>query len=580
MSLILYDAAETVFENNGIGVLPDAVSARVYREINGAYELTLKYPTTGLHAEHIRDRSIILTKPDPETQQQPFRVYRIVPVSKGTVTVYARHLAYDMAGIPVAPFTAESLDRALVAIKDNAVVECPFTFSTDKIVGSPLTVQTPKSIWNLLGGSTGSLLDAYGGEYEFDRYNITLRNRLGMDRGVSIRYGKNLTSLEQDRNCANCYTGVYPYWESLEGDVVQLPEKILSADGNYGYTKIITLDLSDAFETAPSEDQLRSRAQKYMQDNQIGIPDVSWKIEFIPLEQTQEYKDIAILERVGLGDTVSVDFPWMGISTESRVVATDYDVLRDRYNDVTIGSVKNSFAQTIVHQQQQINQKPSSDFLQKVVMAEKTAREEAVNRLASALAESAGFFQTDVQQSDGSTVRYLHDKHMLAESTNVVKITAEAWGFSTDGGNTYPFGWQVTGDMVIKLLAAEGIDAEQIRVRNLIAEKLNSVLDRSRVAVDGAKIIFLTDEIATMEIFQAEGAPILYMYDIENGVQKNNTELSSHHLKIGGTSVSPAFEVSVANEKTRMNIGDGTGVLIVRWKNNGDGTFTLIGEYT
>lgn len=371
---ILYPETETAFTTNGIGFLSDTIRARVLETLNGSFELELTYPLSGLHAEEITDRRVILAKPDPISDPQPFRIYRINPVSRGTVKVYARHIAYDLMGIPAQPFTAESAADAMAALNSAAVVDCPFTFSTDKSVAAKLSSAVPKAIWKLLGGSEGSILDVYRGEYQFDKYHVKLLSRRGADRGVSIRYGKNLSTLEQDRNCANVCTGVYPYWVSTEGELVQLAEKVLYAGGEYAFVKILDLDLSEKFEEKPTQEALAAMARKYMKDNAIGVPDVSWKVEFVQLEQTEEYKDLAILERVTMGDTVSVLFPAMGVNASARVVETDFDPILERYNTVTLGKVKASLADTIAKQnasiqkqQQQINKKPGAEEITGII---------------------------------------------------------------------------------------------------------------------------------------------------------------------------------------------------------------------
>ena len=98
----------------------------------------------------------------------------------------------------------------------------------------------------------------------------------------------------------------------------------------------------------------------------------------------------------------------------------------------------------------------------RLVKKERSAREEAVKILEDTLKESSGLYETSVPQEDGSIITYLHDKPTLAESKNVIKFTAEAIGVSNDGGKTYPFGFQLTGTMIAKLLYAEGINADFI----------------------------------------------------------------------------------------------------------------------
>ena len=98
----------------------------------------------------------------------------------------------------------------------------------------------------------------------------------------------------------------------------------------------------------------------------------------------------------------------------------------------------------------------------RLVEKEKNARELAIKKLQESLSVGSGLFATYVQQEDGSTISYFHDKGTLEESKNVIKITSEAIGVSNDGGNTYPFGFQLTGTMITKLLYAEGINANYI----------------------------------------------------------------------------------------------------------------------
>lgn len=98
----------------------------------------------------------------------------------------------------------------------------------------------------------------------------------------------------------------------------------------------------------------------------------------------------------------------------------------------------------------------------KLVKKEQTARERAIQNLEESLSIGSGLFATYVKQEDGSTISYFHDKAKLEDSTNVIKITSEAVGVSNDGGKTYPFGFQLTGTMITKLLYAEGINADFI----------------------------------------------------------------------------------------------------------------------
>ena len=181
MKPILYDADRTSFPagvDNGLGVLADAMSCKVTQELNGQYELELHYPVEGIHYGEIALRAILRATVGPDGKLQPFRVYRIVPGMNGTAAIYARHIAYDLGGYVVSPFTATDAPSAVAGIKSHALpAGMPFTLGTDKTTVAALSVMVPTSAWGLLGGQRGSLLDVYGGEYEFDEWVVRLLTR-------------------------------------------------------------------------------------------------------------------------------------------------------------------------------------------------------------------------------------------------------------------------------------------------------------------------------------------------------------------------------------------------------------------
>lgn len=354
MKPILFPTTEMDFASNGIGILTDAVSCFVDAEVNSIYELEMQYPVDGIHFEAISKNMIILAKPDPVAEPQPFRIYRISKPIGGNVKVYARHIAYDMAGIPISPFNAESAQEAMSGLKENAAVSCPFSFETDKNVTGTIEIATPNDGWSIMGKSSGCILSVYGGEYEFDRFSIRLLERLGADSGVSIRYGNNLKSFEQDENCGEVYTGIYPYWKGKDGTIVSLSEKVVPAEGTYDHIKIKPVDLSKYFDAEPTQEQLRDKAKIYIRDNEIGIPKVSWTISYVKLSQTEEYKNTTLIDDVRLGDSITVIFPKMNVHVTSRVVKTRYNVLYDRHENISVGSVKQTISDTIAKQSQEV----------------------------------------------------------------------------------------------------------------------------------------------------------------------------------------------------------------------------------
>lgn len=366
---VLYGEKENEFLSNGIGKLTEAVSCEVTEERNGMFELVMQYPVSGARYPDLKMDALILAEPGDGRTRQAFRIYKISKPIGGIVTVSAEHISYQLSHIPVAPFSAGKVGEALTGLKGYAVEECPFEFWTDKGTDADFSVSVPKSLRACLGGSEGSILDVYGGEYEFDNYTVKLYQERGEDAGVTLRYGKNITDLTQEENISSVVTGVYPYWTGGEDQYLELPEKMIHAEGaeNYSFPRTIPLDCSSDFEEMPTEEQLRGKAASYIKQNGIGVPKVSIKISFTALWQTEEYKEIAPLERVRLCDTVRVEFAKLGISAKAKVIKTKYNVLLDRYDSIELGEARSNLATTIAGQQATIEERTSVNFLRRAV---------------------------------------------------------------------------------------------------------------------------------------------------------------------------------------------------------------------
>lgn len=348
MKPILYSSTETAFTNLGIGVLADAISCYVTEERNGSYELTMTYPVTGQFADRIQPRSLILAQPNATDQHQPFRVYKIQKSMSGhTITVNAEHISYDLAGYAVAPFVAGDIQAALSGLTSNCITgNCPWTLQTTRSTAATFTVTEPASIRSWLGGRQGSLLDVYGGEWHFDRFTASLENNRGSDSGARILYGKNLLTLEQEEECSNLYSHVYPYYKGEDGTVVTGSLVQVAA---VSYTRVLVVDFTEEWaeaEEPPTSAELTIRAGRYIAQNNLATPKVNLKLDFAQLQD--------IRERVGLCDIVTVYFERFGVSAAAECVKATWDVLRERYSSIELGDMKTSLADTIVNAQQDI----------------------------------------------------------------------------------------------------------------------------------------------------------------------------------------------------------------------------------
>lgn len=366
MDIRLFDSKETEFSSLGIGALSDAVSAIVTEERNGLYELEMDYPDTGIRFSDLAAERILTCKPNPYSEKQAFRIYKITKPINGISTIYARHISYMLSYIPVSPFTVDSCGAALSALKSHSVVNNPFEFWTDKETTGQMIVSKPKSIRSLLGGQENSILDNYGsGEYEFDNFTVKLYKHRGESRGVTLRYGKNIIDIRQEENCENLETGIYPYWYSEDQGLREVDGRVIHADGVFPYEKIKTVDFTSEWQAMPTSKELEDRARRYMRDNKIGVPKVSIKVSFTDLSDDSEIKS---LESVRLCDTLTVIFPKLGVKAENvEVVKTTYNVLTDKYESVEVGEPRTTLADTIADQSKTIAKKPDSSWMEDTV---------------------------------------------------------------------------------------------------------------------------------------------------------------------------------------------------------------------
>lgn len=481
----LYEAGTLTFTNNGLGSLIDAKECLV-KQAFGVMELEMQYPVSGRLFHELTYQRIILAQPEPLKDPQPFYIYRINAPMGGVVKVYAKQVCYKLDGCPVRPFTASTATEAMEKLKSNAMTDHPFSFETDVDSNGSLSVTKPTATWSLLGGAEGSVLDTFGGEYEFDQYTVRLLTRRGMDRGVSLRYGKNLQTLEQDANCAGCYTGVVPYWVNTHTGKATYAEPVL-AEGNFGYSRVLPVDFTDKFSSKPSDAKLKEQAAQYIKDNNIGVPNVSLKVKFVPLEQTEELSHLALLTRVQFGDTVHVYFPELDIDVSSRIVETTYDCLRGRYKEVTIGEVKHSLANLIVGQQKQIEKIPQGTALQ-IAMAQ------ATQAITGAKGGAVRLFDTD--GDDMPDTIYVADNADPAQAVHVWRFNWAGWGYSPNGYDG-PFTMAATieggfvadfitaGNLNASLLKTGTLNANLVKVINLSAESITTgKLSVDRLDVD------------------------------------------------------------------------------------------------
>lgn len=547
MKPVLYSSTETAFTSNGLGVLNDTISAVVREERNGAYELTMEYPADGIHFSDISARCMILAKPNPTDSPQPFRIYRITKPIGGIVTIYAQHISYDLSGVAVSPFSANTLAEAISAMQSHALPsDQPFTLTTDMNKGTGLSITTPASFRAMMGGQENSLVDIYGGEYSYDKYSISLNANRGEDRGFTLRYGKNLTSFEQDENCAAVYSHIYPYWTdgttTIEVNNGKYGKLVPTTGTELPYTKILPKDLSSYFENQPTSSDLLITAKTYASKAQLGVPKVSLTVSFAQLEENG-------IDRVNLCDTVTVVFPKMGVNAKAKVVTAEYDVLLERYTTLEIGSSTQGIADTIASQQYQIESIPSSAGMQEAIL-------KATAWITGTVGAGKVVFVRN-QNGDPTAIKIVSTtKPEGAAYYPMWIISAGGIGYSTDGGATISnIGLTADGHIVA--------DTINLNTANISGQLSASNIDATNLHVQSANIDGdITADAINLSTASISGTLSASYIDVDSITVKNANIESLYASKIiggaqGGHIASGAIS-DASNPLSELNVSDFT----------------------
>lgn len=442
---VLYPPNAADFSTFGIGTLTDTISCEVTEERNGLFECLLKYPITGQHYGRIAKECIIKAKPNDTAKPQAFRIYRITKPLNGIVSIYGQHISYDLANVPVMPFATESRSPQLI-LSQLFAGDSRFTGWTDYSEAKPFSVTQPKSVRACLGGSEGSMLSKWHGEFEWDNFTVKLHTHRGHKTGVVIEYGKNLTALEQDEDNSGVYTQLLPYAvftaEGAENEtVVTLPEETLPiVSAEMMREKTLIMDFTDRFDsgTAITEETLRAAANDYIRDNPLGAAIPTVKVSFEPLWKQPEYA--ALLERVNLCDTVAIRHSALGVSVSAMVVQTVYDCLAERYTSIILGSEKSSMITTISEVQSSVNK------VQITVGRFPKLLQTAIGNATSLITGQSGGYVVLHGDENGQPYELLIlDAPSIEEAVNVWRWNVSGLGFSHNGYNG-PYETAVTAD--------------------------------------------------------------------------------------------------------------------------------------
>lgn len=567
----------TVPNDYGLGALSDCISCTITEERNGAYELTMTYSADGIHAEDIEPNRFIKAKPNYTDDPQLFRIYKVGKTMNGQFTVSAQHISYDLSGKLILDGSAGSCVAAC-ALLDNKAGN--FTITTDKATQATFSVSEPSSVRSWFGGKEGSLLDVYGGEWQYDNYTARLLNARGTDRGVTIRYGKNLTQLSQELDMSNLVTGIVPYYIDTNGN------KTVGALAPTGLTldvpREVAIDFSqdvDPESSTPIATQLANLATRYKNNNNLTSFMNSITLDFVQLE--------SLTERVDLCDTVHIYFEALGISASAKCISTTWDVLADRYISTTFGDARTNIADTLAAQAKELVNTPT-----------KAEMNRATQLITGNL---GGYVILHDSNGDGLPDEILiMDTPDIGTATKVWRWNKNGLGYSNNGYQG-PYGLAMTSDGEINAnFIKAGIISDvqgnstidmtngEANLKDLKAKESLKLIDSSNKV--RAELTYSSIDSGSLYIYDGNGNKVVYLQMNYNGglLELRNSSLvpvatiqsdrnENGHVNICSASGNRAasLDVSTSGGLLRINDSNGNTVGYLFAGTAGDGTLNL-----
>lgn len=456
---ILYESIEAgiVPQHNGLGILSDAISCYVEQERNGIYEMTMEYAASGIHAEELALRRIIKVKPNPTDAPQLFRIDRISKVMNNKFTVFGKHISYDLSGYEITSGTASSAAGACALLESKA---SGYTISTDKTTTGNFKIDTPASVRSYFGGKEGSFLDVFGtAEIKYDNFRIQFLLHAGEDRGVTIRYKKNLLELSQEIDMNNLYTHVICFFKNENAMVVG--EKVATGL-ELDVPRTLTVDVSGEYaNTPPTVAQLTTRATTYISQNNLTVPTNNIKLDFV---QSGE-----LANRVDLCDTVTIYYEALGITRANcKCIRTRYDCIREKYTETEFGDVQSNLTDTIVNASKSLAEKPSTSAMTNAIAH---ATEMITGNL-------GGYVILHDSNGDGKP------DEILIMNTEDIETATEVWRWNKNGlgyANSYDGSYDTAitqdGQIVADFITAGVLNASVVKAGILSDSGGNSEID-------------------------------------------------------------------------------------------------------
>lgn len=349
MKPILYEKNETAFTSSGIGRLADCLECKVTQELgSGLYECDFSYPVTGILYNEITLGRIIAVTHDDMGEIEPFDIVAASRPINGVVSFHAVHISYRLTKYVTSGTDIVSNFAALAMFRRAVPSPIPFTFQNSlPLIGGTMGMGdgVPRNVREMIGGGEGSFLDTYGGEVSWSGFTVSFQSRIGQQRDFIIRYGVNMMNYTEEQDGSECYTMAVPYWKG--NDTVIVGNLVDSGLTPYNRPTAVALDLSSSFEEEPTTADLEAKALQIMQSGQTNLPSRTINVDFVRLQDLEDYAGFTDLMTCELGDSIEVVFPMYGMQGVFRIVKVVWDVLRDRFESMTLGSLETTLAEAL-----------------------------------------------------------------------------------------------------------------------------------------------------------------------------------------------------------------------------------------
>jgi phage minor structural protein len=330
----------------------------------------------------------------------------------------------------------------------------------------------------LLSNDENSFLNRWGGEIVRDNFSIKFLQARGIDRGVLVSYGKNILGIEESLDIDGICTRLMPIGK--EG--LLLDEKYIDSPyiNNFPHPKIKIVEFSAAEDKAT----LKTLAEQYMIDNKIDIPQFNYKIDFLELSKTEEYKNYAILERVYLGDTVTIKHSKLGIDLKAKVIKIVKNPILGRIEKIELGSFKPNIGTAINN---------SIQTIKKEIVQVTSDYQAAIDNATKLITGSKGGNVVIRQNDNGQPYEILiMDTTDVNTAENVWRWNLGGLGHSSSGING-PYDTAITqdGHIIASFITALVVSASQVKAGILTSENEVSFFNLDDGSFNlGNKLIF------------------------------------------------------------------------------------------